>query len=80
MARQELETQIISIIEGELGLEDTPNLDDTLIEDLSADSLDLVNLVLQMEEAFAITIPDEDVPALKTVGDIINYIEKRAVS
>ncbi len=46
-------------------------------EDLGADSLDLVELVMALEEEFGLDIPDEDVNAIKTVGDAIGYIEKK---
>ena len=45
-------------------------------EDLGADSLDVVELVMQFEEAFDLEIPDEDAEKIKTVKDAINYIEK----
>jgi len=45
-------------------------------EDLGADSLDVVELVMQFEEAFDITIPDEDAEKIKTVNDAVDYIEK----
>jgi acyl carrier protein len=47
-------------------------------EDLGADSLDVVELVMQFEEAFDIEIPDEDAEKIKTVKDAIDYIEKNA--
>jgi acyl carrier protein len=47
-------------------------------EDLKADSLAIVELVLALEEAFKIEIPDEDTEKIKTVGDAINYIKARA--
>lgn len=46
-----------------------------LIEDLKADSLDIVELVMGLEENYGIEIPDEDLPKIKTIGDIISYIE-----
>jgi acyl carrier protein len=49
----------------------------TFIDDLGADSLGLVELVLAFEEAFEIDIPDEDTEKIKTVGDAINYIKSR---
>jgi acyl carrier protein len=45
-------------------------------EDLGADSLDVVELVMQFEEAFDIQIPDEDAEKIKTVKDAVDYIEK----
>ena len=47
-------------------------------EDLKADSLAVVELVLALEEAFKIEIPDEDTEKIKTVGDAINYIKSHA--
>ena len=46
-----------------------------VIEDLGADSLDIVDLVMTLEEEFDTEIPDEDIENLKTVGDIVKYIE-----
>jgi acyl carrier protein len=48
------------------------------IEDLGADSLDTVELVMAFEEEFGAEIPDEDAEKLQTVGDVIKYIEERA--
>jgi acyl carrier protein len=50
----------------------------TFIDDLGADSLGLVELVLAFEEAFEIDIPDEDTEKIRSVGDAISYIEKNA--
>ena len=50
-----------------------------VIEDLGADSLDIVDLVMTLEEEFDTEIPDEDIENLKTVGDIVKYIEDHAV-
>ena len=49
-----------------------------VIEDLGADSLDIVDLVITLEEEFDTEIPDEDIENLKTVGDIVKYIEDHA--
>ena len=48
------------------------------IEDLGADSLDIVELVMALEEEFGIDIPDEDADKLKTVGDAMNYLKSHA--
>lgn len=47
------------------------------VEDLGADSLDTVELVMSLEEAFGIEIPDEDAEKAKTVGDVVNYIDAK---
>lgn len=49
-----------------------------VIEDLGADSLDIVDLVMTLEEEFDTEIPDEDIENLKTVGDIVKYIKDHA--
>ncbi len=48
------------------------------IEDLGADSLDIVELVMALEEEFGMDIPDEDADKLKTVGDAMNYLKSHA--
>ena len=48
-----------------------------LIEDLKADSLDVVELVMGLEERYCVEIPDEDLPSIKTIGDIVRYIESK---
>ena len=49
-----------------------------VIDDLGADSLDIVDLVMTLEEEFDTEIPDEDIENLRTVGDIVKYIEERS--
>lgn len=49
--------------------------DAKLVEDLGADSLDMVEMLMTMEEEFGISIPDEDAMNLKTVEDVANYID-----
>lgn len=48
-----------------------------ITEDLGADSLDIVELLMAVEENFKVSVPDEDVPSLKTVKDIADYIEQK---
>ena len=55
---------------------DEVNLDANIQDDLGADSLDVVDLITTIEDEFDISIPDEAVEEIKTVGDIVNYIEK----
>ena len=52
----------------------------SFIEDLGADSLDTVELVMALEEEFGIEIPDEDAEKMTTVGDAIKYIEQKAAA
>lgn len=49
----------------------------SFVDDLGADSLDIVELVMAFEEAFDLDIPDEDAEKIKTVGDAIKYIEEK---
>ena len=49
----------------------------SFVEDLKADSLDVVELVMEFEDEFGLTIPDEDYDKIKTVGDAVDYIEER---
>jgi len=50
----------------------------SFIDDLGADSLDIVELVMALEESFGISIPDEEAENIKTVGDAVSYIEANA--
>jgi acyl carrier protein len=52
--------------------------DSTFVDDLGADSLDRVELIMEFEEEFGIEIPDEDAEKISTVGEAIAYIERRA--
>ena len=52
-------------------------MDTSLIEDLGADSLDLLELIMAMEQEFDIEIPDEDVEGISTVGDAVNYVKEK---
>ena len=50
-------------------------LDSNIVEDFGADTLDLVDFVMSLEDEFDKEIPDEDVEKIKTIGDIVSYIE-----
>ena len=79
MADESIEDKIKGIIVEQLGVTDdqvTP--DAKFIEDLGADSLDTVELVMAFEEEFNIEVPDEEAEKLTSVGDVISYIEKSA--
>ena len=51
------------------------SMETRLIEDLGADSLDIVELVMEFEDEFEISLPDEEVAKMKTIGDAVNYIK-----
>ena len=55
--------------------EEDVTLDSNIIEDLGADSLDVVDFMMSLEEEFDKEIPDEDIEKIKTVGDVVSYIE-----
>ena len=57
--------------------EDKVTNDANITEDLGADSLDVVDLVMSIEESFDLEIPDEEVENIKTVGDIVKFIEAK---
>ncbi len=56
--------------------EEDITMDSSFIEDLGADSLDIVELVMALEEEFDLVIPDEDAEKIRTVGDVVKYIQE----
>ena len=75
------EGRIKEIIINELGVEPEKVTDDaSFVEDLGADSLDTVELVMAFEEEFGIDIPDEDAEQMRTVGDAVAYLKKHSVA
>jgi len=70
--------QVINLISEQLNVKlDEIKDSSELVGDLGADSLDAVEIVMEVEEAFEIEISDEDADKFKTVGDIVNYITRR---
>ena len=68
--------KVVEVIIAQLGVKkEEVNPQAKFVEDLGADSLDTVELVMSLEEAFGIEIPDEDAEKAKTVGDVVNYID-----
>ena len=55
---------------------DEVTCDKEIVKDLGADSLDVVEMLMSLEEEFNISIPDEAIPTIKTVGELVGYIEK----
>ncbi len=73
------ERRIKDIIAEQLGLEeDEVALNASFVDDLGADSLDIVELIMALEEEFEMEIPDEDAEAILTVKDALNYVRKNA--
>ena len=76
-----VEAKVKEIICEQLGVsEDEVTPEASFIEDLGADSLDIVELVMAFEEAFEIEIPDEDAEKIQTVKDAVEYIQSHAKS
>ena len=74
---EEIQQQVISMIASQLGKNEREiTLDSQFIEDLGADSLDLVELIMSMEDEFGVEIADEDAEKILKVSDAINYIVK----
>ena len=79
MAKEEIFDKLKELVVDQLGVEeDEVTMEASMQDDLGADSLDLVDLVLSVEEEFGVKVADEDLENIKTVGDIVNYIEDRA--
>ncbi len=81
MDRNEILAKIKDIVVEELGVAPEKVTEDArFIEDLGADSIGVMELVMKMEEEFDLKIPDEDIEKLRTVGDVINYILEKVQS
>ena len=73
-----MQDKVSKIIEEQLGVEsDRIKPEASFMDDLGADSLDIVELVMAMEEEFDVEIPDEDAEKLKTVTDVMNYLKEK---
>ncbi|MBP3329629.1 MAG: acyl carrier protein [Clostridia bacterium] len=69
--------KIKKIISEQFALSEDDITEDTVImEDLDADSLDLIDLAMSLEDCFEVEVPDEELENFKTVGDIVKYIEE----
>ena len=76
-----IEERVKSIVVNQLGVEESAVVSKAkFIEDLGADSLDIVELVMAMEEAFGVDIPDEEAENIRTVEDAVNFIKKAGQS
>ena len=58
--------------------EDIVTMESSIIDDLNADSLDIVDMVMTIEEEFDIEVPDEEIENMKTIGDIVKFVEDKA--
>ena len=77
MSSEEILEKVKAIIVEQLGVTDaTVTMEASFIDDLGADSLDIVELVMAIEEEFDIEIPDSDAEKVVTVGDVVDYIKE----
>jgi acyl carrier protein len=75
MDREEILEKVKAVVVDQLNVEEPEVTDEaSFIDDLGADSLGIVELVMALEEEFGISIPDEDAEGIKTVGDAVSYI------
>ena len=73
-----IEERVVEIICKQLDVEkEKVSPETSFINDLGADSLDIVELVMEFEEEFTTNIPDEDAEGIRTVGDVINYLKSQ---
>ena len=79
MSQEEIFEKVKSIIIEQLGVtEASVTMEASFIDDLGADSLDIVELIMALEEEFDIEIPDADAEKVVTVGDVVDYIKEYA--
>ncbi len=75
MTRQEILKRVRMILADQLSIdEESISMSSNIIEDLNADSLDIVELVMTMETEFNLAIPDEEAERIRTVGDAVDFI------
>ena len=78
MSQESVEDRVMNIVCEQLGTSrDKISPETSFINDLGADSLDTVELVMEFEDEFQINIPDEDAEKIQTVGDAIKYIQEK---
>ena len=71
-----LKEEVIDVVVEQLGVDSQDvSLEKSFVEDLNADSLDLTELIMTFEEKFGFEISEEDAEKLKTVGDVVTYVE-----
>ena len=76
-----LEEKVISIIMEQLDVtREECSIEASFIDDLGADSLDLVELIMEMEETFDIQIADNELEKIRTIGDVLDYLKGRGVA
>ncbi len=75
MTAEEIESKVFDIVSEQMGVERTElTLETSFVNDLNADSLDTVELVMELEDEFETTIPDEEAEKIQTVGQAVDFI------
>ncbi len=75
MSASGIEDKVLAIVSEQLNIpREDIKLESSIQDDLKADSLDIVELVMELEDEFEVSIPDSDYEKIKTVGDAVNYI------
>ena len=73
-----VEDKVTGIVSEQLSIpREEVSRESSFVDDLKADSLDVVELVMEFEDEFDVTIPDDDYEKIRTVGDAVDYIEER---
>ena len=76
--REEILAKVVQIVSDQMGVDKTEITAETsFVDDLNADSLDTVELVMELEDEFDMSIPDEEAEKIKTVGDAIEFIKQQ---
>ncbi len=76
--REEIEASVIQIVCDQMGVSrDKVTMETSFVNDLGADSLDTVELVMEFEDEFELNIPDDHAEKIQTVGDAVKYIEEK---
>lgn len=77
MSEKEIFQKLKTIVVDQLGVnEENVTMEATFVDDLAADSLDIVELIMNIEEEFDLKIPDSDAEKIVTIGDVVKYIEE----
>lgn len=76
--REEILEKVVQIVSDQMGVDKAEITPETsFVDDLNADSLDTVELVMELEDEFDMSIPDEEAEKIKTVGDAVSYVERQ---
>jgi acyl carrier protein len=75
--RSDTKSKVVSLIAAQLKIDATTLVDTKPLIELGADSLDIVDIIMELEETFGIEIPDADADKIKTINDMVEYINSR---